>query len=106
MDIKELKFLDIGTATTKPNCEQGASTETGVVPPGGHSHTSRVTRTPETSSTSHLSAAPVTILRRGKYLSDKGFGEEEKKKQSYHFQSTLTKTKHFACQPVGSTSRF
>lgn len=79
MDIKELKFLDIGTATTKPNCEQGASTETGVVPPGGHSHTSRVTRTPETSSTSHLSAAPVTILRRGKYMSDKGFGEEKNK---------------------------
>lgn len=78
MDIKELKFLDIGTATTKPNCEQGASTETGVVPPGGHSHTSRVTRTPETSSTSHLSAAPVTILRRGKCMSDKGFGEEKK----------------------------
>lgn len=68
IDIKELKFLDICTTATKPNCEQGVSTETGSVPPGGHSHTSRITSTPETNSNSHLNPAPVTILRKGKYI--------------------------------------
>lgn len=70
MDIKELKFLDIGPTVTKPGCEQGASTETGCVPSGGHNQTSRVPHPPETSSVSHFSTVPITILRRGGYISD------------------------------------
>lgn len=70
MDIKELKFLDIGPTVTKPDCEQGASTETSCVPSGGHNQTSRVTHPPEASSVSHSSTVPTTILRRGGYISD------------------------------------
>lgn len=104
MDIKELKFLDICTTTTKPNCGQGALTETGVIPPRGHSHTSRITCTPETNSTSHLNPAPVTTLRKGKYERPRLC------KKSLFFYTllktlfrTLTKTKHFACQHVAKT---
>lgn len=70
MDIKELKFLDIGPTVTKPICEQGASTETSCVPSGGHNQTSRVPHPPETSSVSRSSTVPTTILRRGGYIGD------------------------------------
>lgn len=70
MDIKELKFLDIGPTVTKPGCERGVSTETGCVPSGGHNQTGRVPHPPETSSIPHSSTVPTTILRRGGYISD------------------------------------
>ncbi|CAK6958789.1 enhancer of mRNA-decapping protein 3-like [Scomber scombrus] len=64
MDIKELKILDIQNAVNKPSSGLGASTEASSGPTGRHSQTNRSTHPHVTSSSSHTSTAPITILRR------------------------------------------
>ncbi|KAK2853512.1 hypothetical protein Q5P01_006173 [Channa striata] len=62
MDIKDLKFLDIQN-TVNPG--QGAATEPSYTSAGRHSQKNRNAHPQGTSSTSHPSSGPVTILRRG-----------------------------------------
>lgn len=64
MDIKELKFLDIQNTVNKPSSAQGATTEPSFIPSGRHGQSNRITHPHVTSSSSHPSTAPVTILRR------------------------------------------
>ncbi|XP_059208828.1 enhancer of mRNA-decapping protein 3-like [Centropristis striata] len=64
MDIKELKFLDIQNTVSKPNSAQGATTESSFIPSGRHNQSNRLTQPHVTSSSSHSSTAPITILRR------------------------------------------
>ncbi|XP_042280865.1 enhancer of mRNA-decapping protein 3-like [Thunnus maccoyii] len=64
MDIKELKFLDIQNAVSKPGSGLGAATEATFGPAGRHCQTNRSIHPHVTSSSSHASTAPITILRR------------------------------------------
>ncbi|XP_035508287.1 enhancer of mRNA-decapping protein 3-like [Morone saxatilis] len=64
MDIKELKFLDFQNTVNKPSSGQGAATEPSSIPPGRHGQSNSTTHPHLTSSSSHSSAAPITILRR------------------------------------------
>ncbi|XP_042339701.1 enhancer of mRNA-decapping protein 3-like [Plectropomus leopardus] len=64
MDIKELKFLDIQSSVNKPSSGQGAAPEPSLIPSGRQGQSNRVTHPTVTSSSSHSSTAPITILRR------------------------------------------
>ncbi|XP_018553016.1 enhancer of mRNA-decapping protein 3 [Lates calcarifer] len=64
MDIKELKFLDIQNTVNKPTSGQGAAKEPSFTSAGRHGQNNRTTHPPVTSSSSHSSTAPITILRR------------------------------------------
>ncbi|KAM9366418.1 enhancer of mRNA-decapping protein 3-like isoform 1-T1 [Symphorus nematophorus] len=64
MDIKELKFLDIQNTVNKPSSGQGAAAQPSLTPSGQHGQSNRVTQPHVTSSSSHSSTAPITILRR------------------------------------------
>uniref|UniRef100_UPI0037E79EAD enhancer of mRNA-decapping protein 3-like n=1 Tax=Semicossyphus pulcher TaxID=241346 RepID=UPI0037E79EAD len=64
MDIKELKFLDIQNTANKPSSGQGATTEASITASGRHGQSNRVSQPHVTSSSSHSSTAPITILRR------------------------------------------
>ncbi|TMS13125.1 enhancer of mRNA-decapping protein 3 [Larimichthys crocea] len=64
MDIKELKFLDIQNTVDKPSSVQGAASEPSSVPSGRQGQSNKITHPHVTSSSSHSSTAPITILRR------------------------------------------
>ncbi|XP_028431155.1 enhancer of mRNA-decapping protein 3 isoform X3 [Perca flavescens] len=64
MDIKALKFLDIQNTVNKPSSDQEAAPEPSFIPSGRHGPSNRVTHPHVTSSSSHASTAPITILRR------------------------------------------
>ncbi|XP_054468917.1 enhancer of mRNA-decapping protein 3-like isoform X2 [Anoplopoma fimbria] len=64
IDIKELKFLDIQKTVNKPGTGQGAATESSFTPSARHNQSNRVALPHGTSSNSHSSTAPITILRR------------------------------------------
>ncbi|XP_045889251.1 enhancer of mRNA-decapping protein 3-like [Micropterus dolomieu] len=68
MDIKELKILDIQNTVNKPISVQGAAAEAGSISSGRHGQSNRITSTHATSSNSQSSTAPITILRRGRYM--------------------------------------
>lgn len=70
MDIKELKFLDIKNTVNKLSSGQGAATESSITPSGCGGQSNSVTHLHVTSSSSQSSTAPVTILRRGRHMSD------------------------------------
>lgn len=70
MDIKELKFLDVKNTVNKLSSGQGAATESSITPSGCGGQSNSVTRPHVTSSSSQSSTAPVTILRRGRHISD------------------------------------
>ncbi|XP_041799540.1 enhancer of mRNA-decapping protein 3-like [Chelmon rostratus] len=63
-DIKELKFLDIQNTTNKPSTDRRAAAEPSFMPSVHHGHSHRVAQPHVTSSSSHSSNAPITILRR------------------------------------------
>lgn len=64
IDIKELKFLDIQNTVKKPSPGQRAATESSFIPSARHGQSNRVALPHVTSSSSHSSTAPITILRR------------------------------------------
>lgn len=66
MDIKELKFLDIQNIVNKPSTGQGATTEPSSTSAGRHGQSDRNAHPQVTSSSSHASTGPITILRRGR----------------------------------------
>ncbi|KAM7423692.1 hypothetical protein PAMA_000178 [Pampus argenteus] len=67
MDTKELKCLDIQNRVNKPGSGLRAATEATIGSAGHHCQTNRSIHPHVTSSSSHASTAPVTILHRRRY---------------------------------------